>query len=244
MAEKNNFYRLKQEADIAAVISYLQIPVQKKGSSYFIQCPLPEHNDKHATNCYYKDGWNNVYCYVCGKAIHAIDLIMYIQKCSYGEAADALWELEGRPDWYHADWKNKKKPKKKRLEISKDEASLLGIHLPSFVSCPSYLSETKEDLEHGQQYDKRNIDGYLLCNVCRVTSGDFISEEEFIALVMSKCNERFTEIKETAAYFKCLIMALHQQGIKDELTELLYESCINQLQLCKEVYKRARNLKE
>ena len=55
---KNNYVRLKEEADIETVISYLQIPVTKKGCNYFIPCPNPDHADKHATNCYFK----KIYC--------------------------------------------------------------------------------------------------------------------------------------------------------------------------------------
>ena len=41
---KNEYARLKEEADIARVVQYLGIEVSKKGSAYFIHCPLPEHN--------------------------------------------------------------------------------------------------------------------------------------------------------------------------------------------------------
>ena len=74
---KNNYARLKQEADIEAVVNYLGIPVRRKGTSCFLLCPLPGHTDRHATNCYFKPGWNNLYCTACGAAINAIDLIIY-----------------------------------------------------------------------------------------------------------------------------------------------------------------------
>ncbi len=101
---KNNITRLKDEADIAAVISFLQLEVKRKGNAYFILCPNPEHNDTHPTNCYYKDGWNHVYCCVCGTTINAVDLIMKINHATYGEACDLLWEISGRPDWYKDGW--------------------------------------------------------------------------------------------------------------------------------------------
>ena len=59
---KNNYARLKQEADIETVVNYLGIPVRRKGTSCFLLCPLPQHADRHATNCYFKPGWNNLYC--------------------------------------------------------------------------------------------------------------------------------------------------------------------------------------
>ena len=91
---KNNYARLKQEADIEAVVNYLGIPVRRKGTSCFLLCPLPGHTDRHATNCYFKPGWNNLYCTACGAAINAIDLIIYTLHVEYGQAADILWELE------------------------------------------------------------------------------------------------------------------------------------------------------
>ena len=44
---KNNYARLKQEADIEAVVNYLGIAVRRKGNSCFVLCPLPNHADRH-----------------------------------------------------------------------------------------------------------------------------------------------------------------------------------------------------
>ena len=96
----NNFARLKDEADIGEVVDYLGLHVTPMGSARFILCPNPAHDDTHPDNCYFKAGWNNVYCTVCHKAIQAIDLISYVTGVSYGTAADTLCEIEGRPDWY------------------------------------------------------------------------------------------------------------------------------------------------
>ena len=105
----NNFSRLKDEADIGEVVDYLGLHVTPKGSARFILCPNPAHDDTHPDNCYFKAGWNNVYCTVCHKAIQAIDLISYVAGASYGTAADTLWEIEGRPDWYYDRSYGKKK---------------------------------------------------------------------------------------------------------------------------------------
>ena len=72
----NDISRLKEEADIAMVVAYLGIPTYKRGSATFLLCPNPEHDDHKPTNCYYKDGWNNVYCRACGCSTNAINLIM------------------------------------------------------------------------------------------------------------------------------------------------------------------------
>jgi hypothetical protein len=42
MATKNDYRRLKDEADIAAVIAYLNIPVKKMGYNYFIHTRITQ----------------------------------------------------------------------------------------------------------------------------------------------------------------------------------------------------------
>lgn len=112
---KNDYARLKEEADIETVVEYLGLETHRKGSAFFITCPLPGHRDEHPTNCYFKSGWNNVYCNVCGESINAIDLIMLTKDVSYGEAVDELWRLEGCPDWYYAEYSKSKKRRRKNL---------------------------------------------------------------------------------------------------------------------------------
>ena len=127
--------RLKAEADIGSVVNYLGIKVTQKGSANFILCPLPEHQDKHATNCYYKKGDNYLYCSTCGKPIQAIDLIMYHNGVDFKEAADILWEIEGRPDWY----KTTASSKKQRFSLSASEGQLIKLSVsPDWIK---YLTE-------------------------------------------------------------------------------------------------------
>ena len=47
---KNNYARLKQEADIETVVNYLGIPVRRKGTSCFLLCPLPQHAGESSCN--------------------------------------------------------------------------------------------------------------------------------------------------------------------------------------------------
>ena len=138
---KNEYARLKEEADIARVVQYLGIEVSKKGSAYFIHCPLPEHNDQHATNCYFREGWNNVYCTVCCKAVNAIDLIILETGMDYGEAADLLWELEGRPDWYYGNWK-KKSPFFLQLILQRKSRVKAMTLIPLMRTAISYVRQT------------------------------------------------------------------------------------------------------
>ena len=151
---KNNYARLKQEADIEAVVNYLGIPVRRKGTSCFLLCPLPGHTDRHATNCYFKPGWNNLYCTACGEAINAIDLIIYTLHVEYGQAADILWELEGRPDWYYT---SRIVQKEELFHLSKAEATVVGIHSPGYILTPMQYSEDKPVHGHDVtlQYDAR-----------------------------------------------------------------------------------------
>lgn len=200
----NDFRRLKEEANIEEVVHYLGLDVHPKGSAYFILCPLPKHGDTHATNCYYKKGWSNVYCKTCCESIQAIDLIMLETGRDYGEAADLLWEIEGYPEWYKDDsWKetNKNKVKNKNKKIpfvlSGNEAKLIGIKLPhkilNAVSCseiPQYLSG---EIPKGYAYDKGIVDEYVYSKVERVSYQDFISEQDLKELVRRRCDEKIAE---------------------------------------------------
>ncbi len=236
---KNNYQRLKEEADIGMVLAYLNVPVQRKGSSYFLQCPNPEHNDAHFTNCYYKDGWNNVYCCACGKNMKALDIIMWQRGCSYGEAADLLWEIEGRPDWYYSREKNK--GKRKPFKIDREELAIIGIHLPSRVLLPHNISDVKETLEKGTQYDNTVLDGYLLCDVAMGTYRDFMSEKQFIHLVQRKAQECFEKTESTAGFFRNILKYEEANGIEDANTKYLYQSSLEKMKILKKLFERAKS---
>ncbi len=185
---KNDYARLKQEADIETVVRYLGMKVKRYGSAFFVLCPLPQHMDHHATNCYFKSGWNNLYCNTCGAAINAIDLIMLVNHVSYGEAADTLWELEGRPDWYYAG-KNKENHKNTCFQLSREDASFLGIHFPGCILTPFSFADTKPQYKERSvafQYDK---DGYMSCKMNHLTWQDFMSEAQYKEMVKNKAAE-------------------------------------------------------
>ena len=185
--EQNNYTRLKQEADIERVVHYLGMQVTRRGSAFFVLCPLSQHTDHHATNCYFKSGWNNLYCSTCGVAINAIDLIMYVNNVDYGKAADTLWELEGRPDWYYA-YTGKQKKSKPTFYLSKEDASVLGIHSPGRLLAPIAFSDMKP--KHGHdvtlQYD---VEGYIACKTHHLTWQDFMNEEQYKTMIKNKARE-------------------------------------------------------
>ena len=135
----DDFRRLKAEADIKYVCESIGVNFKKRGSSYFLHCPDKLHHDKTASNAYFKDGWNNVYCQSCGKSTTAIDLIMNTQGMDYKEAVNLLWNIMGNPDWFKDNsWKSKTKPK---YRIKGDDAKFIGIQL-------SVLTEGKFCLVH------------------------------------------------------------------------------------------------
>ena len=206
---KNNYARLKQEADIEAVVNYLGIAVRRKGNSCFVLCPLPNHTDRHATNCYFKSGWNNLYCTACGAAINAIDLIIYTLGVGYGQAADILWELEGRPDWYYTSYSSKTKKKKELFQITKEEASVIGLHFPGYILTPLQFSEEKP--AHGHEVVlQSDVDGYMLCKVNRLTWQDFMTEEEYRDLVKQKAIEKG---KNAQDFMLCCKNKIMQQAL-------------------------------
>lgn len=234
MATKNDYRRLKDEADIAAVIEYLHIPVKKMGYNYFISCPHPDHNDSHPTNCYYREGWNNVYCMACGQSMKALDIIMWTLGCSYGEAADILWEIEGCPEWYYA---KKEKKKKNSFAITRDEAKLIGIHYPGHLLSPCNISNIKEKIDHQYEYDHQCIDGYLKCKVYRFSYRDFMTEKQYVCIVKNKSLERIQALSKIESYLK---MILSTKKKPDNTMVLLLKSCEESKKICKEIYNRAK----
>lgn len=185
---KNNYTRLKQEANIGIVVNYLGMQVTRCGSAFFVLCPLPQHTDHHATNCYFKSGWNNLYCNTCGAAINAIDLIMYVKNVSYGEAADTLWELEGKPDWYYATRKKGIKTKPS-FQLSRENAAFLGIHFPGYILTPYEFSDRKlsySSHDIALQYDR---DGYLACKMNHLCWQDFMNESQYKEMIKNKARE-------------------------------------------------------
>lgn len=238
MSTKNDFRRLKEEADIGMVLSYLNIPVQRKGVNYFLPCPNPSHSDEHPNNCYYKDGWNNVYCCACGKSMQALDIIIWTLGCSYGEAADILWEIEGKPDWYYCERKSKKE--KYTFQVSKEELEIIGFHFPGRVLKPKQVLDEKIQLERGQQFDNHYVDGYLLCDVEMCNYRTFLSEMQYAWIVKKKAQESMEKAKEEEAYLKCLLNAQKQLGFQDKITLFLYQACIEKFKISQNVYYRAK----
>lgn len=238
MSTRNDYKRLKEEADIGMVISYLNIPVQKKGVNYFLSCPNPAHNDEHPNNCYYKDGWNNVYCCVCGKSMQALDIIMWSLGCTYGEAADILWEIEGRPDWYY--YKGKPQKNKHTFQVSKEELEMIGFYSPGRILKPKQMYEEKRPLNKGEQYDNRYNNEYLLCDVEMCNYRTFLSEKQYAWMVKKKAQESMLKAKEETSFFAFLLKAQKELGIKDQLTGYLYEASKCKLKISQNVYYRAK----
>lgn len=223
---KNDIARLKEEADIEAVVSYLGIPTVKKGNAYFIRCPQPGHDDKKPTNCYFKPGWSNVYCQACGSSTNAVDLIMYTKGCSYGEAADTLWEIEGRPSWYY---KRDQRKKKALFSLTREEADLIGFHMPSRVLCPESMSEIKKDIRRDQAYDQSQLDGYVICKVNHMSITDFLTQRDYESLVLGKTREKIQKFR---------ILKKRYSRKNDVLTVSLYQLADESLQKCEKILHR------
>lgn len=193
----NDYRRLKEEADIRTVVDYCGIEKGKRiGSAQFVKCPNPDHEDEHPTNAYYRDGWNTIYCTTCNRNFGPIDIIMWTMHLSYGEAADLLWELEGRPDWYY----EKKTPDaQKRFSISYGEMELLGIKIPSSCTVPvrftQYREFDSEQIKKGYLYQFVG-NGYLLVKTIHMNWTDFLTREAMQKLVRCRCKKVLKELDE------------------------------------------------
>jgi len=225
---KNDFRRLKEEADIAAVVTSLGIQVTKRGSNNFILCPMPDHDDKNPRNCYFRNGWNNVYCSACGRGVQAIDLIMYTTGCNYGEAADMLWDLSGRPSWYKGE-----RNAKKLFALSRGDARLIGIHFPGRLLTPKRESEFKEV---GKEYKSGTVDSYLECDVHLLTWRDFMSEKDYKTMVRAKAKEAMGKLKDTKDYLTCVNPEVYSQ---DKMIKYLIEGADVGIKKCTELILKA-----
>lgn len=220
---KNDYARLKKEADIAQVVQWLGLEVNKKGSAFFIHCPLPDHNDQHATNCYFREGWNNIYCTVCCKAVNAIDLIMLETGMEYGEAADQLWELEGRPNWYYKDWKTENKVPE--FTLNREDARLIGIHFPGRVLSAIGVSDSKPS--NGYTSEAIADGSYLKCMPEHLSWRDFMTENQYRVLCINKARE---------TRMKCVNAAKHCSG---SLQDAFLETAMRCAEIEKSCMKKA-----
>ena len=205
----NDFRRLKKEADISRVVEFCGIQTGRKiGNAQFVICPNPQHDDHHPTNAYYRDGWNTIYCTTCGKNMGAIDVIMWTTGMNYGEAADALWELEGEPDWYYES-RQKKEEREKRFFISQSELATLGLKAPGVINMPVGFSDYKQ---RNGNICQPTWDGYLLVKQERVDWTDFISPEDMAKLVLRQARIRFSQ-------YEFIENRLRMPGLLDEERE-------------------------
>lgn len=129
-------------------------------------------------------------CRVCNTSINAIDLIMYTTGASYGEAADLLWEISGRPDWYYA-----KRTKKKEFTLTEEEKTLIGLHLPTRILVPKSLKDYKETLRKDRRYDPAFVDGYLQLETQYVHTADFADRGAFRRIVFNRTTDTLSELR-------------------------------------------------
>ncbi|OUO25924.1 CHC2 zinc finger domain-containing protein [Eubacterium sp. An3] len=187
---------LVDNADIGFVANSIGIETVKRGSSYFCLCPIPHHHDEHATNCFFKDGDNYMYCLVCHKTIDAIDLIRYTKGVPFYEAVRELWELSGCPDYVKID---EKKNTKKNLPLDYKTLRFLGITLPSYIPVPVGIDDYNRNAGRKKNQEKysymSNSLEYVRCKRERVTWMDFISTESLAEMVLNRAKEKMKAIQ-------------------------------------------------
>lgn len=184
--EQEKLQRLISEVRIFDVVNYLGIPYQKRGCNYFISCPSPEHNDKHATNCYFKEDGIRVRCLACGYFASPIELVRDVTGMGFLEAVDVIWNLAGCPSYLYEEDKRKRRS----FILSYKEAKLIGIKLPNQI----YLVKDEDDYKCKERVTKErmyapNDSRYLLCEKKRISWRDFLSEKELAQLVYNKAIE-------------------------------------------------------
>lgn len=235
--KKNDINRLKDEADIETVIDYLGIEKTVRGSATFILCPLPSHADTHATNCYFKSSWNHVFCQTCGTTVNAIDLILYTKNLSYGEAADLLWELEGRPSWYYA--KRTKKDFKPEFQLSNEESTIIGLKKSGIALCPTGVSSYKEEL-HTNYEHYPSVEAYIRCKRERVNITEWVDKETFLNLVLAKSKEQYFKLKSQLEFH----IQIQKLSSNNPIHFYIINELKNRISVCSDVYHRANEFKK
>jgi DNA primase len=160
---------LREDADIEAVVDALGLETFPSGSNIFLYCPNPDHNDRHPTNCYFKRGWNHVYCTVCGKTFNAIDIIMWQTGAGFSDAVRTLAKIQGISE-SELD-RQKRKSKGDRPEISNRDLRYLGAWVPSFIEEP--MTETQCRMAASQDMPRelvedRNSISYIISRKRRI----------------------------------------------------------------------------
>lgn len=236
-----DFRRLKREADILEVLYALGYSeggdgpksIKRMGANYFIHCPVPTHNDAHMS-CRCKKGWPNLLCESCRESTYGIDLIMYETGASELEAADRLWEIEGRPDWY----KSSGKKGENRFTLSWREQNLIGFYLPTDMEIPEKIESSKpKELGKDEMvnpyysyYDNTMEYHYVVSRRRTVTMNDFLQENSFIVMARNKAIKKkegmlsayYTATKEAeiASDTEKKLWTAEIESLKKDLTDI------------------------
>ena len=180
----NKINQLKEGVYIKSVLDYLGYPYKKAGTNYFCKCPAPGHNDKHDTNCHFKDNWHKLYCEACGASISSIDLIMYVTGRDFKEALNVLWEINGCPEWFL------EKPTNS-VFLNKRQRQLLNWKPNPQIVIPVGMTEVKP--KESKYFIEDNI--YVKTQDINVKSADFASSSEMLSILYNKCTEKLVELK-------------------------------------------------
>ncbi len=184
---------LVDQADIKYVAESLGIEIIHRGSSYFCLCPLPEHQDEHATNCFFKDGDNYMHCMVCHKNVDAIDLIRYTTNCSFYQAVKTLWNMSGCPDYVKF---CQEKEEYHYLPLDAKTLRFLNLSLPAYIAVPIGIDEYNKNVDTKKEkysYMKNSLD-YIRCDRVKVNWHDFISPTELAQLLITKAKDKLDVI--------------------------------------------------
>ena len=179
--------QLQDMTDIETVIRFLNIKATRKGTSFFILCPNPNHPDTKPANCYFKKGWGNVYCMACGKATRAIQLLMDAGGYDSKEATNILWKINGSPTWFR-DYDSGKSV------FTPDASDLAFVGLHHLRGRLTYPKKEVAIKEAGKEYAYENLlsdlDNYMEVGVEYINWQDVFKVHELKNLIRQKAFEK------------------------------------------------------
>ena len=129
--------------------------------------------------------------------------------------------------------------------LTREESEFIGIHYPGRVLLPVNQRDTKYILPKGRTYDPKAIDSYLECTTHHYSWQDFMSEDEYIDLVIAKAKEKYalySDIKEFLMKIEGVIKK--EAKVKYSTNSTLIEAADAGQKRCMEIYMRAETILE
>lgn len=232
MEDRAEKLRRLKDVPISSIVSYLGMETKAAGSTIFVHCPSPEHNDKKPS-AYFKTGDRSIWCNVCHQQFGAIDTIIGVRGGSVEEAINTLWEIQGCPDWFRSEYKPKQGLKKQAppFKLDMEDAEKIRIKYPGALMAPINVSNTPEIFKDGDYSCIKMGKSYVAFKPYFSHYNDFLSSREYFFLARNMKKKQLKQLYDMGAFLKenkdKSPMENPEVKALQESTKLLYEDVFN-----------------